>query len=232
MDKKIVLQQLLLLQDDSYYKFIKNLIPGTDNIIGIRIPILRKFAKNLINNNWQEYLDASLPDRDAYHEETILQGLIIAGVKMNNEKRLALIEKYLAKISNWAQCDIFCSALKVVKRYPDRYWNFIESACHSSEPYTIRFVVVTLLTYYTDDTYSSKALELLQSIHHDNYYVKMSVAWAISIFYIKQQTLTMPILLNKNLDKFVHNKAIQKICESFRVSAEDKALLKTLRRTV
>lgn len=227
MNKEFILQQLLLLQDASYKEFQKKLIPGTDNIIGIRMPILRKFAKSLINNNWQEYLDEALQIPDTYHEETMLQGLIIAEAKINYEDRLKLIEEYLPKISNWAQCDMFCSTLKDTKKYPDQYWDFVAATCSSSEPYTIRFGIVMLLTYYTCDDYAPKALELLQNIDHDDYYVKMAVAWAISIFYIKHSALTLPIILNKNLDKFTHNKAIQKICESFRVSKNDKLFLRT-----
>ena len=99
MNKKFILQQLLLLQDASYKEFQKKLIPGTDNIIGIRMPILRKFAKNLRSNNWQEYLDEALPIPDTYHEETMLQGLIIAEAKINYEDRLKSIGKYLPKRS-------------------------------------------------------------------------------------------------------------------------------------
>lgn len=232
MYKEIVLQELLLSQDLQYQKFNSSLIPGTDNIIGVRVPILRNTAKKLVTNNWQEYLDEVLTQQDSYHEETIIQGLIIATAKIHYTERLRLIQQYLPKISNWAQCDIFCSTLKEAKKYPNEYWKFISHCCKDQNTYIIRFGVVILLTYYTDRKYTNDALELLHKINHDDYYVRMAVAWAISIFYIKQPELTLPLILDNSLDLFTHNKAIQKICESFRVSKEDKSYLKTLKKTL
>lgn len=232
MNSEYVLQQLLLLQDIKYQKFHTKLIPGSHNIIGIRAPILRSLAKKLLINDWQEYLDETISQQDTYHEETILQGLIIATAKIPVEQRLKLIKNYLPKITNWAQCDMFCSTLKETIKYPDQYYNLIKQSCHAEEAYIIRFGIVMLLTYYTGDTYAKKSLELLQGICHDDYYVKMAVAWAISIFYIKQPELTLPLIVNNNLDTFTHNKAIQKICESFRVSEQDKLFMKTLRKTL
>lgn len=232
MNKENILQKLLSLHDPAYQVFQQKLIPGTINIIGIRAPIIRSFAKELVNNNWQEYLDETISQQDTYHEETILQGLIIATAKMSSETRLKYINAYLPKITNWAQCDMFCSTLKETIKYPDQYYSLIKQSCHAEEAYIIRFGIVMLLTYYTGDTYAKKSLELLQGICHDDYYVKMAVAWAISIFYIKQPRLTLPLIVNNNLDTFTHNKAIQKICESFRVSEQDKVFMKTLRKTL
>ena len=232
MNSEYVLQQLLLLQDIKYQKFQAKLIPGSHNIIGIRAPLLKSLAKELLKNDWQEYLDETISQQDTYHEETILQGLLIATAKIPVEQRLKLIKNYLPKITNWAQCDMFCSTLKEAKKYPVEYWNGVQEACHSVETYTVRFGIVMLLTYYTGDTYAKKSLELLQGICHDDYYVKMAVAWAISIFYIKQPKLTLALIVNNNLDTFTHNKAIQKICESFRVSEQDKVFMKTLRKTL
>ena len=232
MNSEYVLQQLLLLQDIKYQKFQAKLIPGNHNIIGIKAPLLRSLAKELLKNNWQEYLNQALDNEDTYHEETILQGLLIATAKIPVEQRLKLIKNYLPKITNWAQCDMFCSTLKESTKYQDQYYCLIQESCHAKATYTIRFGIVMLLTYYNGDTYAKKSLELLQGICHDDYYVKMAVAWAISIFYIKQPKLTIPILVNKSLDTFTHNKAIQKICESFRVSEQDKIFMKSLRKTL
>lgn len=232
MNPEHILQQLLLLQDIEYQKFQKKLIPGMDNIIGIRAPILRNFAKDLLKNNWQEYLKHALSNHDTYHEETILQGLLIATAKIPVNNRLELIKNYLPKISNWAQCDMFCSTLKEAKKYPEQYWELVQASCNKSYTYTIRFGIVMLLTYYTEDKYAKKSLDLLCNINHENYYVKMAVAWAISIFYIKQPDLTRYLIINKSLDTFTHNKAIQKIGESFRVSEQDKIFMKSLRKTL
>lgn len=232
MNKEFILQKLLLLQDPSYQKFQQKLIPGAKNIIGIRAPVLRNFAKSLSHDNWQEYIKTTLNQQNTYHEETILQGLLIATAKINIDERLTLIKEYLPKISNWAQCDMFCSTLKDTKKYPEQYWVLVQTACQKSDPYTIRFGIVMLLTYYTDDNYASKSLDLLQQISHNDYYVKMAIAWAISMFYIKQPNLTLPIIVNNSLDPFTHNKAIQKIRESFRIPQQEKSFMKNLRRTL
>lgn len=230
MYKEIVLEELLQLQDLNYKKFSNNILPGINNIIGVRIPNLRKITKEINKSFWQEYLTEVLAQTDTYHEETIIQGLIIATAKMPLEKRLLLIHNFVPKISNWAQCDIFCSSLKETKKYPEKYWTLSKNYCFSSSAYSTRFGIVIMLTYYTSDKYAPEVLKILQSIHYDDYYVKMAIAWAISIFYIKQPTLTLPIILDNNFDTFTHNKTIQKICDSYRVSQANKTYLKTKKK--
>ena len=46
----------------------------------------------------------------------------------------------------------------------------------------------------------------------------------------KQYELVLPYLEDKRLDAWVHNKAIRKSVESFRITDEQKAYLKTLRQ--
>lgn len=230
MDILTIRQQLLSLQDLKYQQFNSSLIPGTDNIIGVRTPALRSLAKSIIKNDPLSYLQAAVPAADKYHEETVLQALVIAQAKIPLTERLGYIRDFLPKVHNWAVCDIFCSSLKEAKKYPDIYWSLLQEYLHDSNPFAVRFAAAMLLNYYTADSYAEQALRLLRGITCENYYVKMAVAWAVSIFYIHQPKLTLPLLQNPCLDKFTHNKAIQKICESYRVAADTKAALKLLRQ--
>ncbi|MBQ5624413.1 MAG: DNA alkylation repair protein, partial [Phascolarctobacterium sp.] len=124
----------------------------------------------------------------------------------------------------------FCSTLKESQYYQEEYWQLIVPYFKSSNAYDLRFASVMLLNHFTGDDFAKEALKLLEAVKHEDYYVKMGVAWAISIFFIKQPQLTLPILKQNNLDDFTYNKAIQKIRESFRVSKEDKEMLNKLRR--
>lgn len=223
-------QKLLAMQDIKYQQFHGSLLPGIENIIGVRVPLLRKTAAVIAAESWQEYLDEALPLTDIYYEETVMQGLVITLAKMPLSQKLEYITRFLPKINNWAVCDIFCATLKEAKKYPDRYWQLILDACQSEAAYTQRFAAVMLLTYFTDDSHVQDALNLLTKLPSQDYYVRMAVAWAVSIFYIQQSQATLPLLQSNTLDTFTHNKAIQKICESRRISTETKQQLRLLKR--
>ena len=223
-------QKLLAMQDIKYQQFHGSLLPGVENIIGVRVPLLRKTAAGIAAENWQEYLEEALSLTDIYYEETVMQGLVIALAKIPLSQKLAYITRFLPKINNWAVCDIFCATLKEAKKYPDIYWQLVLDACQSEAAYTQRFAAVMLLTYFTDDSHVQDAVNLLTKLPSQDYYVRMAVAWAVSIFYIQQPQATIPLLQNNTLDTFTHNKAIQKICESRRVSMETKQQLRLLKR--
>lgn len=223
-------QKLLAMQDIKYQQFHGSLLPGIENIIGVRVPLLRKTAAVIAAESWQEYLDEVLPLTDIYYEETVMQGLVIALAKMPLSQKLEYITRFLPKINNWAVCDIFCATLKEAKKYPDIYWQLILDACQAEAAYTQRFAAVMLLTYFTDDSHVQDALNLLTKLSSQDYYVRMAVAWAVSIFYIQQSQATLPLLQSNTLDTFTHNKAIQKICESRRISTETKQQLRLLKR--
>ena len=51
--------------------------PGTSNILGVRLPILRKLAKKIIRGDWRAYLASA---QDQSFEEIMLQGMVIGYV--------------------------------------------------------------------------------------------------------------------------------------------------------
>ena len=222
--------ELKALQDLKYQKFHSSLLPGVENIIGVRMPLLRKLAKEVLRGDWRSYLDSSVAEPNTYYEEDIIQALLIGTSKLSWQERHAYIKEFVPKINNWAVCDLFCSTLKEAQYYQEEYWQLIVPYFNSSNAYDLRFASVMLLNHFTGDEFVEEALNLLEAIKHEDYYVKMGVAWAISIFYIKQPQLTLKLLKQNNLDDFTHNKAIQKIRESFRVSKEDKEMLNGLKR--
>ena len=222
--------ELKALQDLKYQKFHSSLIPGVENIIGVRMPLLRKLAKEILRGDWQAYLNTEVSKKNTYYEEDIIQALLIGTSKLSWQERHAYIKEFVPKINNWAVCDLFCSTLKEAQYYQEEYWQLIVSYFNSSNAYDLRFASVMLLNHFTDDEFVEEALNLLEAIKHEDYYVKMGIAWAISIFYIKQPQLTLKLIKQNNLDDFTHNKAIQKIRESFRVSNEDKEMLNRFKR--
>lgn len=222
--------ELKALQDLKYQKFHSSLLPGVQNIIGVRMPLLRKLAKEVLRGDWRSYLDSSVAEPNTYYEEDIIQALLIGTSKLSWQERHAYIKAFVPKINNWAVCDLFCSTLKEAQYYQKEYWQLIVPYFNSSNAYDLRFASVMLLNHFTGDEFAEEALNLLKAIKHEDYYVKMGVAWAISIFYIKQPQLTLKLIKQNNLDDFTHNKAIQKIRESFRVSNEDKEMLNRFKR--
>ena len=222
--------ELKVLQDLKYQKFHSSLLPSVENVIGVRMPLLRKLAKEILKGDWQNYLQAVLPEKSTYYEENIIQALLIGTSKLSWQERHAYIKEFVPKINNWAVCDLFCSTLKEAQYYQEEYWQLIVPYFNSSNTYDLRFASVMLLNHFTGDEFVEEALNLLEAIKHEDYYVKMGIAWAISIFYIKQPQLTLKLIKQNNLDDFTHNKAIQKIRESFRVSNEDKEMLNVFKR--
>lgn len=229
MIKEKIRQELYKIQDLKYKQFHSSLCPNVDNIIGVQVPKLREIAKELSKTNAKEYL--KLEDI-TYYEEKVIQGLIIGMSKLSMEDTKKYLEKFIPKIDSWAVCDVVCSSLKIANKHPKEMWDFLEKYINSNKEFEIRFAVVMYLDYYLNDEYIEKVITNISKLKSDKYYVQMAVAWLLSIAYIKQKDKTLQYLKNNKLDDFTHNKAIQKIIESYRVSKEEKEFIKTLKRKV
>ncbi len=216
--------ELFSLADEQYRKFHTSLCPGTNNIIGVRVPVLREIAKKIVKGDWETYLQQA---NNKYYEEIMLQGMV-----MELEKRLVYIKEFIPKIDNWAVCDVTCAGFKFTKKHPKEVWEFLKPYLNSNEEFRIRFGIVMLLQFFITQDYIQSVIEILNQIHHEGYYVKMAIAWAISICYIKFPKETMQLLKNNDLDNFTYNKALQKIMESYRVTKEEKEKIKQMKRKV
>lgn len=221
--------KLIELSEPEYRKFNASLMPGTDNVLGVRVPAVRRLAKELAKGEWREYFEQN---QDEYFEETQLQGLTIGYLKEDVDTVLIETQRFVPKITNWALCDTFCGGLKITKNHKERVWDFLMEYIKSDKPYDIRFAVVMMLAYYIDDEHTDKMLMLFEEVKNEDYYVKMAVAWAVSMCYVNQTNSTMPFLFNNKLDDFTYNKSLQKICQSLKPSAEEKALIKSMKRKV
>jgi len=225
MDK--IREQLFEKQDLKYKEFHSSLCPNVDKIIGVRVPELRKMAKEIAVQDFAQYLSQA---KDEYYEELLLQGLVIGYAKISIEDTFKYLKKFVPKINSWAVCDTTCSNLKITKKYMEEMWEFLEQYINSKNEYEIRFALVMYLNYFLTDDYIDEILCKIDKITNKEYYGQMAIAWLISFAYIKQKEKTEKYLLQNNLDKFTLNKSIQKICESYRVSKEDKEKLKQLKK--
>lgn len=225
--KKTIKERLTELADEEYRQFHSKLIPGTDNVLGVRLPRLRELAKEQVKGDWQDYL---LTAKDDYYEETMLQALVIGHIKTDIAATLHYIAAFVPKIDNWAVCDSFCSSLKITKKYQEQVWEFLQPYLVSPKEFELRFGVVMLLNYYIEDKYIDQVIAHLDNARHEGYYVKMAVAWALSVCFVKYQEKTMAYLQQSTLDNFTYNKALQKILESYRVNQETKDLIRRMKR--
>ena len=222
-------EELFNLADEKYRQFQMGLCPDTDGIIGVRLPILRKLAKEIAKGDWRTYLKNG---NNQYFEEIMLTGMVIGCVKTDMEEILKYVGEFVPQIDNWAVCDSFCAGLKFTKLNKSRVWDFLQPYLFSKEEFQIRFGVVMLLDYYIEDDYIDRILNIFNEINREDYYVKMAVAWAVSMCFVKYEVKTIHFLEENELDDFTYNKAIQKIIESLRVDQETKTKLKKMKRTM
>lgn len=227
MENNTIRKQILKLADEEYKKFQSKLCPNNDNIIGVRLPLLRKLAKQIAKGNWREYLKTA---KEEYFEEVMLQGMVIGYAAANIEELLSYVTEFVPKIDNWAVCDSFCSGLKFTKTNKERVWEYLKPYLSSKQEFEMRFGIVMLIVYYIEEDYIAKVLQLLDKAKHEGYYVKMAVAWAVSICFVKFPETTMQFLKNNKLDDFTYNKALQKITESLKVNKETKTLIRNMKR--
>ena len=220
--------QLLELAEPSYQQFSSRLLPRTPDILGVRLPILRKMAKQIAKENWREFLNQN---DDIYFEEIMLRGMVIGYIKdISIHEVMKHIQIFVPQINNWSVCDSFCSGLKITKQYQKQFWPMITSYLSSDQEFEVRFAVVMLLIYYVDNQYVTDVLRELDQVQHSGYYVRMAIAWAISACYVSYPHLTLSYLKQTQLDTFTYNKALQKISESMKSDIKTKELMKQMKR--
>lgn len=218
---------LMARQDLQYRQFHSRLMPTveTDRVIGVRVPQLRAYAKQLKNEPELSDFLADLPHE--YYEENCLHGFLIEQIK-DYPTCMAETERFLPYVDNWAVCDLF--APKVFRKHPEEVLEKCRMWVQSGETYTVRYGLVTLLRQFLDEHFTPEILELAV-ISSEDYYVNMAAAWLFAEALVKQYDAALPYLQEHRLTIWTHNKAIQKAVESRRIAPETKAYLKTLKRT-
>jgi len=217
------IEQLKERSDEKYRKFHSGLAgEGDAELIGVRTPVLRGMAKEIAKGDVEGFLKCCGVQ---YYEEIVIEGMVIGTLKMPYEDLYPMVDKYVTKISSWAINDLFCSSLKQVKREKDVWFRHILKYLESDSPWAIRFGLVLMLSYFLEEKYIKEVLARTDKIKNDHYYVKMAQAWLIATAFCKCREETLVYLENNHLSKWVLNKAIQKIRESYRVAEEDKEYL-------
>lgn len=213
-------------QDLKYKEFSRKLTPDTKlPIIGVRVPELRKIAKNaVLSDDYASFLN----EKHVYFEEVYLHGLLIVYGKNNYEEKLKLVSQFVPLIDNWAICDGIASSIKVSEKDKKKYFEFLLAFLNSNDAYTIRFAIVSFLTGFIPE-FDTEIIDAVKSLISDEYYVNMALSWLYCEMLIKDYSNIIPIIEEKSLPKFVQNTTIKKSCESFRISDSQKEYLKTLR---
>ena len=203
-------------QDETYRQMQIRLLPNLDpdSIIGVRTPMLRSIAKQLEDGS--AFLE-NLPHR--YFEENQIHSFLLEQEKYF-DVAVSEIERFLPFVDNWATCDQLRP--RCFQRNRQKLLPYIQKWISSDEPYTVRFGVGMLMVHFLDEDFEESLLELPAGVQSNEYYVQMMIAWYYATALAKQYETTLPYISGYRLDKWTHNKTIQKAVESYRVSPEHK----------
>ncbi len=220
-------KRLLELSNEKNADFSAKLTPGIDRekFLGVRIPASRKLAKEIIKENEHKDFLNSLPHK--YYDENILHSILISEIK-DYDECIKYIDEFLPYVDNWAVCDTMSP--KAFKNKHERLMNDILRWVDSDQTYTIRFGLKILMAHFLDNDFKNEYLKIPAKIKSDEYYINMMIAWFYATALAKQWDSTIVYIENGVLDKWVHNKAIQKARESYRITAEQKEYLKSLKK--
>ena len=226
MKKTDLHKELKKLQDEKYRDMQVKIIPTVkpESIIGVRTSELKAMAKEILKSgDYKDFL-SDLPHK--YFEENQLHAFILSGMK-DADECFEELEKFLPYVDNWATCDQMSP--KIFKKHKDELLKRVKVWIASDEPYTIRFGVGMLMEHFLDDDFDAKYPAMVAKLRSDEYYVNMMIAWYFATALAKQYDSILPYIEKKKLDKWTHNKAIQKSVESYRITDEQKMYLKTLK---
>ena len=219
-------EELLTCTEIKYKEFQGSLIPTVeaDKVLGIRTPALRKMAKKYYSHEQKDVFLGDLPHE--YFEENQLHAFIIS-LERDFGVCIAEVERFLPYVDNWATSDQLLP--KVFKKSPERLLPHIDKWIASGETYKMRFAIGLLMQHFLNEKFEVKYLEKVAEIRSQEYYVNMMIAWYFATALAKQYEATLPFIENKRLDKWTHNKTIQKAIESYRIMPEQKVFLRTLK---
>ena len=242
IDKLMVFVPERFLADEKYRKGHLSIIapaPGT-RILGMHTPQMKSVAKDLVKNGdwrrqveiWQRHRPLTGPD-GLTHEERMIWGLVIDYAKVPLSERLQMLEKFIPAIDNWAICDNFCCNAKWVDREDqERIWAYLVGLMDAREEFRARVGLVLALAHYLDPAHLVRTLDTLCRRGYgdeDPYYIRMAAAWLLAEALCKQYESALPYVERPALSRWIHNKAIQKARESYRITPEQKAYLNTLK---
>ncbi|MDE7313710.1 MAG: DNA alkylation repair protein [Eubacterium sp.] len=236
-----------------YQAFQAKLLPGVEGILGVRLPKLREIAKRIAKNDagiFLEQMQAAcqktelshinvLPNEDsrqpepiqgASYEEKMLYGLVIGYADMEAAQYRRWLDAFVPVIDNWGVCDSCCMTYQWMKKQPEYWWGYLQEWLFSDTEFGIRFAFVAMLGHFVDEVYLQRIFAVCGQVRHQGYYARMAQAWLVSMCFVKFPEETYVYLQQDQMDDFTHNKAIQKTCESYRVSNEWKVKIRGIKR--
>lgn len=219
-------------QDLEYLEFSKNLnIAKTKKSIGVRLPVIRNYAKTLLKEYSFDYLIKNIDDE--YYEEILLRGFIIGNYrKLSSKELIYYIDSQLSLISDWSMCDSFVTSLKLTKEYPDEIWKYLLKKLASKKEFEVRFALVMILNYYICDDYKNNIYKIIESITNNEYYIKMANAWLLSYMFINYFDDTVYFVKKTRCDSWTVKKGITKAIESYKINDVQKNNLRKLRDSI
>ena len=225
--------RLKTLSDEAYKEFNDRILNAPSMpTLGIRIPKLRELAKEAAKEPEGGWLDEMLRDHGScvYQEEHMLFGMASGYRKASREEHAAMLDIWVPGVLSWADCDCSTSTYKWMEKDPEFWFSYLEKWLNSSREFELRFGVIALMDHFLNDRYIDEVLRRYADIRSEDYYVRMGIAWGVATAYVKYPEKVLGLLKEKKLDIWTHNKAIQKTIESRRVTDEDRAVLRALRR--
>lgn len=219
-------QQLFVLQDEEYRDFHSKLMPNIpkEDVIGIRVPVLRKFAKEFAKSDEKEKFLKELPHR--YYEENNLHMMLLVEMK-DYDGCMQEMERFLPYINNWATCDF--PAPKWFEKHKKDVLEHIKIWIKSSQTYTVRYAIGVLMRLFLEDDFSAEYPQMVAEISSEEYYINMMIAWYFATALAKQWDAVIPYIEQRKLSPWVHRKTIQKAVESYRITPGQKEYLKSFR---
>ena len=234
--KTDITKELFALQDSVYRDFQAKLIPtvAAETVIGVRTPAVKELAKTLVKDAAGDEVMAGavrdflsdLPHK--YYDENQLHAFILSEEK-DFETCISRVEKFLPYVDNWATCDTLLPKVFKKEKNHEALLGYIRRWIKSSETYTVRYAIGTLMRYFLNDDFKSEYLEMVAAVRSEEYYINMMVAWYFATALAKQWDAAFPYIKENRLESWTHNKTIQKALESYRITAEQKEVLKTLK---
>lgn len=231
LDDLTIKEHLLELAEKGNKPFTESLNPGVEHVLGIRVPDLRKLAARIARTDWERFLETS---DTFYMEERMLYGMVLGCIRPDEDVEVYLhrVTCFVWMINSWSVCDTFkfAGGQRFVDCHAGRLWEYLKQWMNADGEYEVRFGVVMSMSYFVDEAHLEELLACYDSIRHEGYYVKMAVAWALSVCFVKFPERTMEYLKNNSLDTFTYNKTLQKIVESCRVDKDTKTLIRSMKR--
>ena len=223
---KNYIEYLKSISEPKYKEFHSKLCFTKYEILGIRVPKMRKIATDISKTDFENFLQFCKND---YYEEVFIEGLVISNIKDESTFQ-KYFYNYISKIDNWGICDTFCNSLKIVNKNPKKYFDISKELSLSEEEFISRIGLVLILNFFVKEEYLKDIFLILNSVKSNKYYINMAEAWLICELYIKYPQETEVFLKDNKLNDFTQNKSMSKIRDSYRITKETKEYLNTLKR--